>query len=262
MSAPKNGSSTPTLGKDNMMIPPLTLSRPNGTPITNWEMWTRPKKDYQWEPERSAMELAKAWFRQSCASPPKELLQLLCSSARLKGLRLIRGVPEHVTSLPERGEGRNHDLWLLGRTDQEQITICIEAKADEPFGNETVVEYSLSANKRRESGESTRVPERIAQLLALVPARGSQWDNIRYQLLTAICGTAIQAQQDGSMLAVFVVHEFHTRKTSPDKILANAKDFDFFVNVITGSYKTVIEGTLYGPVIVGGVDCLIGKAVS
>ena len=237
--------------------PSLTLSQPNGTSITNWEMWTRPKKDYQWEPERSAMELAKAWFRQSCVSPPKEFVQLLYSSARLKGLQLLRGIPEHVTSLPERGEGRNHDLWLLGRTDQEQITICIEAKADEPFGNETVVEYRLSAKKRRESGQSTRVPERIAQLLALVPARGYQWDNIRYQLLTAICGTAIQAKRDGSALAVFVVHEFHTRKTTPDKILANKNDFDFFVNVITGSYQPVAQGTLYGPVIVGGVDCLI-----
>ena len=116
----------------------LTLSRPDGTPITHWQMWTRPKKEYQWEPERSAMELAKAWFRQSETSPPEELSQLLHSSERLTTLKLLRGIPERVTSLPERGEGRNHDLWLLGWTKQEQVTICIEAKADEPFGNETV----------------------------------------------------------------------------------------------------------------------------
>lgn len=207
------------------------------------------------------MELAKAWFRQSEISAPQELVQLLRSSGRLTGLQLLRGIPEHVTSLPERGEGRNHDLWLLGRTNQEQITICIEAKADEPFGNETVGEYRLSANKRRESGESTRAPERITQLLSLVPAGDNRWDNVRYQLLTAICGTAIQAQRDGSALAVFVVHEFHTRKTTPDKILANKKDFDAFMAVITGSHEPVITGTLYGPVTIGGVECLIGKAV-
>lgn len=244
------------------MIPTLILSQPNGTPITNWEMWTRPKKDYQWAPERSAIELARAWFRQPHVSPPKEFVQLLYSSDRLKDLQLLRGIPEHVTSLPERGEGRNHDLWLLGRTDQEQITICIEAKADEPFGNETVFEYSLSANKRRMSGKPTRVPERIAKLLAIVPAPGNQWDNVRYQLLTAICGTAIQAKRDGSTLALFVVHEFHTRMTMPDKILANKKDFDFFVSVITGSYQPIVEGKLYGPVIVNGVDCMIGKIVN
>ncbi len=239
----------------------LTLSRPDGTPIANWEMWTRPKKDYQWEPERSAMELAKAWFRQSAVSPPDELVQLLNSSSRLTDLQFLRGIPEYVTSLPERGEGRNHDLWIIGRTTQEQVTICIEAKADEPFGNETVADYRRSTNKRRESGKSTRVPERISKLLSLVPAGDNRWDNIRYQLLTAICGTAIQARRDGSALAVFVVHEFHTCKTTTDNIRANAEDFNAFMAVITDSHEPVITGTLYGPITVGGVDCLIGKAV-
>lgn len=224
-------------------------------------MWTRPEKDYHWEPERSALELAKACFRESEISPPEELLQLLHSSDRLRGLQLLRGIPEHVTSLPERGEGRNHDLWLLGQTNQEQITVCIEAKADEPFGNETVAEYRLSANKRRESGESTRVPERITQLLSLVPGGKSRWDNVRYQLLTATCGTAIQARRDGSAVGVFVVHEFHTCKTTPDNIRANTKDFNAFMAVITGSPEPFVTGTLYGPVIVGGVECMIGKAV-
>ena len=240
----------------------LTLSRLDGIPITHWQMWTRPKKEYQWEPERSAMELAKAWFRQSETSPPEELSQLLHSSERLMTLKFVRGIPERMTSLPERGEGRNHDLWLLGWTKQEQVTICIEAKADEPFGNETVAEYRRSANKRRESGAATRVPERITKLLSLVPAGDSHWDNVRYQLLTAICGTAIQAQRDGSALAVFVVHEFHTRKTTTDKISANVKDFDAFMAAITGSQGSIVAGMLYGPVTVGGVNCLIGKTIT
>jgi hypothetical protein len=225
-------------------------------------MWTRPKKEYQWKPERSAMELAKAWFRQSEPSPPEELSQLLHSSERLTTLKLLRGIPERVTSLPESGEGRNHDLWLLGWTQQEQVTICIEAKTDEPFGNVTVAEYRRSANKRREAGEATRVPERITKLLSLVPAGDNRWDNVRYQLLAAICGTAIQAQRDGSALAVFVVHEFHTRKTTTDKISANAKDFNAFMAAITGSQGSIVAGMLYGPVSVGGVNCLIGKTIT
>lgn len=210
----------------------LTLARPDGTPITCWQEWTRPKKEYHWAPDRSAMELAQAWFRQSEPSPPEELSQLLHSSERLLTLKLLHGIPELVTSLPERGEGRNHDLWLSGRTKHEQVTICIEAKADEPFGNETIAEYRRSANRRRESGAATRVPERITRLLSLVPAGDNRWDNVRYQLLTAICGTAIQAQRDGSALAVFVVHEFHTCKTATDKISANAKDFNTFMAAI------------------------------
>ena len=207
------------------------------------------------------MELAKAWFQKSNISPPEEITQLLNSSDRLKGLSLLRGIPEHVTSLPERGGGRNHDLWIQGKTNQEQVTICIEAKADEPFGNETVAEYRASALKRRESGKTTRVPERIDQLLALVPDRNDGWDGIRYQLLAAICGTAIQAKRDGSPLAVFVVHEFHTHKTTPAHIGTNAKYFDEFMAVIGASQTPIAAGMLFGPVIVAGVDCLIGKAV-
>ena len=243
------------------MKTPLTLCRSDGTPITDWEMWSRPKRAFQWEPERSAMELAKAWFQNTDISPPEEIIHLLNSSERLKGLSLLRGIPERVTSLPERGGGRNHDLWVVGQTNQERVTICIEAKADEPFGNETVAEYRASAFKRRESGESTRAPERIEQLLALVPGGDSGWDGIRYQLLTAVCGTAIQASRDGSTLAVFVVHEFHTLKTTRANIRTNAKHFDEFMAVIGVSQTPVTAGLLYGSVVVSGVDCLIGKAV-
>jgi hypothetical protein len=207
------------------------------------------------------MELARSWFRQGKVAPPEELLHLLASSPRLADLQLLKGVPELVTDLDKLGEGRNHDLWLLGRTDQEQVTICIEAKADEPFGDQTVAKYYSSASRRREAGESTSVPERINNLLSLVSGPSAKWNNVRYQLLTAICGTAIQAQRDGSSLAVLAVHEFRTTETKPDKLDTNRKDFEFFMTVARESQESVTEGIFYGPVAVGGIDCLIGKAV-
>lgn len=164
----------------------IKLYRPDGGLITNWESWTRPKKDYQWAPGRSAMELAKAWFSESKISIPRELEELFNSLARLNGFRLLRGIPEKVTSLPERGEGRNHDLVLQGKTSAEFFTVCIEAKADETFGNETVGSYRAAAIKSKESDIPTRVPERIEKLLSFVPGAQSKWDNIRYQLLTAL----------------------------------------------------------------------------
>ena len=129
-----------------------------------WEDWERPKLDFHWKPGRSAMELAKSWFREERPSPPSEFTALLVSEPRLQELKLLRGTPELVTALPERGEGRNHDLALVGKTPRESVTICIEAKADEPFGNETVREYWGGAIRRRNLGESTRVPERIQTL--------------------------------------------------------------------------------------------------
>jgi len=162
------------------------LIRPDGSPITCWQEWTRPKKEYQWKSRRSAMELSEPWFRNEYSSPPLELLSLFRSNARFDGLRFITGTPELVTLLPERGEGRNHDLALKGCIIDESVTMCIEAKADEPFGNASVVEYWRSAINRREKGVSTRAPERIEALLSMVDpvsrsVAESPWRNIRYQ---------------------------------------------------------------------------------
>jgi hypothetical protein len=249
------------------MTTPLSLSKPNGTPITMWESWTPPKKDYHWKPGRSAMELAQAWFRQDKAIPPEEFLLLLNSSPRLTGLRLLRGIPELVTLLPERGEGRNHDLWLVGQTDREQVTICIEGKADEPFGNETVLECWDRAMRRRNSGEPTRAPERIQALLEMVGQSGflpleSLWGPVRYQLLTAICGTALQAQLDSSGLAIFVVHEFRTELTAKKNLRRNQLDFEKFLSVLSSAPISAEPDRLYGPFEVSKVECLVGKTVA
>jgi hypothetical protein len=206
----------------------LILTQPNGTPITGWEDWTRPKKEGHWKPGRSAMELAKSWFRNDILSPPEELMRLLLSEESLRDLRLFRGVPELVTPLPMKGEGRNHDLWLHGETSNESVTICVEAKTDEPFGNHSISGYRQLAIARRNRGERTGAPERIKKLLEMVRPSGDVGDAVPYQLLTGICGTALQAQKDGSSIGVFVVHEFHTSLTVKEKIRKNGQDFKRF----------------------------------
>jgi hypothetical protein len=244
----------------------INLKQPNGSSINTWQEWTRPKKDYQWKTGRSALELARAWFRQDTPQPPKELLSLLHSSKRLSNLKLISGIPELVTALLERGEGRNHDLALNGNTDREQVTITIEAKADEPFGNDTILEYWSKAIKRRERGESTRVPERIEQLLSLVdpdtPVNQTKWKDIRYQLLTALCGTIIQAQIDGSSLAVLVVHVFDTELIEADKHAHNHNELELFLSVLADKPMIVENGKMYDGFRVNGIDLMVGKVVT
>jgi len=173
----------------------------------------------------------------------------------------LSGVPEHVTSLPESGEGRNHDLWLLGRIGTESVTVCVEAKADEPFGNDTVSEYRLSAVRRGKQGTPTRVPERIDALLAIVGGTLSQWADVRYQLLTGICGTVLQAKADQSGCGVFVVHEFHTGQTIAENLVRNHGDYKVFLGVLGIPADAVSPGSLFGPVRMGGIDFFVGKAV-
>ena len=245
----------------------IDLKRPDGSTIKSWEDWTRPKRDYQWKAGRSAVELAKSWFREGQLSTPKELVELLQSAPCLKNLWLSQCIPELVTQLPERGEGRNHDLVLRGQTSTENVTICIEAKADEPFGADNIREYWNRAIRRRSSGVATRVPERIQALLGLVgdtsnvPSE-SPWGDVRYQLLSAICGTIRQAELDSSSLAVFVVHEFHTELTRNENLVRNHTEFERLLSVLAFESFKVSPSNLYGPFRINGIDCFIGKAVA
>jgi hypothetical protein len=246
----------------------MKLQQPNGKEIASWEQWTQPKQAIHWKAGRSAMELAKAWFRDGKLSVPVEIADLLASHSRMQGLKIEKGVPELVTPLPERGEGRNHDLALIGHTGNEQVTICIEAKADEPYGNDTVGEYFRTALEKKAGKKRTRASDRIAQLLTMVGLDIGElfacpWSAVRYQLLTAICGTAIQAKLDGSVCAAFVVHEFHTASTQPNRIEKNEQAYNGFLKAMLGKENPCTEaGQLQGPCKVNGMDCYIGKAVA
>jgi len=112
--------------------------------------------------------------------------------------------------------------------------------------------------KKRKNGISTQLPERIDKLLELVPGKMDEWRNIGYQLLTALCGTAIQAKEDKSNTGIFIVHEFHSWLTSPRKLKKNAEMYDRFLTLIGANG----DFTLKGPVTVADMPVWIGKVVT
>src|SRR4029453_917514 len=144
---------------------------------------------------------------------PPEFSALLSSSALLAGLRELKGTPEHVTSLPEAGEGRNHDLLLEGEADAGRVVIAVEAKADEKFGPRIGKHWAQKREERAApGGPPSRAPERIEALLAFLAGPAATplqdpWLGIRYQLLTAAVGTLLEAQARNAALAVLAIHE-------------------------------------------------------
>jgi hypothetical protein len=170
-------------------------------------------------------------------------------------MAITRGIPECVTPLPGRGEGRNHDLVLVGRSDAGQVTICVEAKADEAFG-EVVGKYLAQTKKKAAAeGRRTNLPARASALVQLLfgPDASSEaepWRSLRYQLLTGAAGALLQADLDGSEIAVFVVHEFLTEAVDRGgKVRANASDLEKFVGALVGeSHGSKSVGNLAGPV--------------
>jgi hypothetical protein len=221
----------------------------NDRRICDWREWTRPKKVSQWRAGRSAMELARAWFVSPSPRCPDELVDLLATHPLTSNAVISEGVPEHVTKLPEHGEGRNHDLVLLGHAASRSILISVEAKVDEPFG-ETIGAY---LTKLRRLSRRTRAPQRIEKLVSMVfgPSANpdsTPWFGLRYQLLTAVAGTAIEASLRDADIAAFVVHEFRTERVNPAKSSINAADFRAFVAALVGlPEKEIVDGQLYGP---------------
>lgn len=218
-----------------------------GQIINRWQDWTPPKQAYHWKEGRSAMELARSWFASGTPECPPELQALFATNTHTANIEIDEGHPEFVTALPERGEGRNHDLMLKAHTPNEAAVVCVEAKVDETFGKK-IGQYRQEAKART---EHTRVPERIQALLEIVFGANAQpdiqpWCDLRYQLLTAVAGTLLQAANEQVSVAIFVVHEFQTALAKPELLKANAEDYERFVEALF-SVPTVSSGQIYGP---------------
>ncbi len=238
--------------------------------ISKWEDWTKPKRGYQWKAGHSAMELARAWFRTPKSSCPGEVTALLESHSATRGITLKTGRPEYVTPLPERGEGRNHDLWLKGDGPIGRVTVCVEAKAGENFGD--LLGKQLQVARKRQA--NTGAPERARALLTLLYGgehnpEAAPWRALRYQLITAAAGTALQAKIDSSAAAILVIHEFQSALTGPMRLATNQADLDSFVASLDPATPHVTEGQLIGPIALpvsallpNGMAFYIGKVVT
>jgi hypothetical protein len=158
------------------------------------------------------MESARAWLRAGTPAVPAEIGALLESRAETRRFQPEFAIPEFVTRLDEfRGEHRNHDLIVVGEAERGRTLIAVEAKADEAFG--PTVGAQLASGRKK---EGSRIPDRVFALVETVFGPGEvnssgvseRIARLRYQLITALVGTLIEARQQGADQAVFLVHEF------------------------------------------------------
>jgi hypothetical protein len=220
----------------------------NGKPIENITDWYHlappKKKNLHWKPGRSAMEEASSWF--STPTVPKELRKLFDSCDATCGLVVDEIIPEKVTKLDEfRGEHRNHDLVITGASRGRKVLACIEAKADESFG-EIAGQY---VNKAQHRNPRSKIPERFKLMCKLLfGGESNEANDVRYQLLTGAAGTIIEAQEQHAEVAAFVIHEF-IGCTQEDKVQSNTNDLNRFVELLTGKeFNCLSAGQMIGPI--------------
>jgi len=263
------------------MVPqlPLRLTGPGGSIRTPWSWFAEaPPKDGErhWKDGRSALELARAWCRSSQPQPPAEFLEALGNHPDTAGFTAWDAVAELVTPLPLPGEGRNHDLAVVGVTGGIPTFVGVEAKAGEPFGDRTIRQYWME-----KFGSKSNVPARIAALVdvvfgAKVPLTSTcevpdGLGDRGYQLLTAAAGTMLEARRRHCRRAVLLVHEF--RPSVPTAFLSDALelaqvDLDAFAALLLGKPSAAISsGTIVGPAsriggAFAGVQLYVGKCVT
>ena len=152
-----------------------------------------------------------------------------------------------------------HDLHLWGIGATGSLTVCVEAKADESFGK-TVEEERRKAQKELLSNPRSEKKTRLEDLLECVRGVRQLTDSLselRYQLLHALVGTAIQALKDveeaeesACGTGVLLIHVFETDKTEWRKLEENQRDLEKFARAlpnVTIPVTGIVPGCLYGP---------------
>jgi hypothetical protein len=169
----------------------------------DWQ-WLLASPGLHWKHGASAMALADAW--ENAQDWPKCIASALAENDALSGLDLLLALPEHDVPLPGGSRPSQTDLFVLARRpDHGLVTIAVEGKAEEPFGDHTVAEWRGLGGAGRET--------RLAYLLEVLGLRDDDAvADVRYQLLHRTASAVIEARRFGAKNALMLVHSF-----SPDR---------------------------------------------
>ncbi len=207
----------------------------------------------QWEDGHSAKEFARFIMDHDGMSLMDPLI-----SEILPTHRHLFAIPELVTRLDEyTGEQRNHDFVVYSKNRQQDLITCVEAKATERL--DVLVGKKWDDGNRKGSNIQKRINGMSRRLWG-----GSisieKIKTFRYQLLTGLVGSVIQAEQLGVDNALFLVLQLRTRKVSLKRITENKRDFTEFLNSFETARKlTISESCVFGPLeIQSNVKTFIG----
>ena len=204
--------------------------------------------DRQWKRGFSAFETAVAWEQasKSISGIPTAIDKLLRESAYRDPVLLL-AVAEHKVDLPGGTAASQSDVWAFVSTSAGTLSMTVEAKAREAFGDEILekwliagrTEASIANRKERWNYVSSHLPESDAFL------------QVRYQMLHRCAASVVEARRLGCQHAAFVVQAFNTPDTS-------FQDYAVFchalkIPAVRGSLATTLVGGI--SLSVGWADC-------
>ncbi|MDE2937634.1 MAG: hypothetical protein OXR67_01760 [Chloroflexota bacterium] len=203
-----------------------------GSEITTLEQWSKTVRRSHWKPGRTAHSLADFIMNRSGAVR----LAARISSVLSRQVVLEQGTPEYAARFGRYEGPARLDLGISGRTGRdESLFVGVEAKADEPFGSDTVCERWQKARETLKSNPRSKAAARVRELLSrYVGDDGepceSRFAQVGYQLLTAAAG-AVAVEADVSVLYVAV---FRTLGYAEESGRRNRLDYDNFMRLSGG----------------------------
>ena len=193
------------ISKDNNII----------TTVEEWYQFAPPKaKGKHWKDGRSAKSLAQFMTDKNQVKKLEDILVELEYDTN----GVISCTPEANTVLPCKGNGRNHDLLMIG----EDFVVGIEAKVSESFGEEISTELIEASDNKK-----GRIDKLANELFGCKINEVKDGLELRYQLLTGVYGTLLEAENNKKSKALFLVIVFTDGITREDENAVNRNNDDF-----------------------------------
>lgn len=176
--------------------------------ISNWrERLAKP--DSQWRRGYSAFETAVSWEKASCrpVGLPEPISELFRGSP-FGEPTLVLAIPEHKVPLVGGLADSQCDVWALLSTASGGVSLSVEAKANEPFGerNEPLEHWLVAGNSVRSEKNRSARWECIKGSFPAADCDG--YDKVPYQLLHRCAAAVIEAKRFRVPNAAFVVQAF------------------------------------------------------
>ena len=168
-------------------------------PSTGPDAWKRllADPDKHWATGYSARSLAHCW--EGVDGFPPEITAALGQVPSLEGIRPLLILPEWKVPLPGGSTASQNDVWVLAEADAGLVSVAIEGKVDESFGEPLAV-WMRDASRGK--------VERLAYLTEVLALPEPVPDTTYYQLLHRTASAVIEAERFKASQAVMVVHSF------------------------------------------------------
>lgn len=170
-------------------------------PATSAEDWRRllARPEKHWKTGYSAKSLAYSW--QNGEGFPASVQTVFSSSGidLFQKAELLLAIPEYQVPLPGGRRASQNDIFVLATGNGQLLSIMVEGKVAESFGD-TVADWKSPSTPGK--------CERLRYLCDLLELPEEQVEHIRYQLLHRTASAVIEARRFDAGHALMLVHSF------------------------------------------------------